>query len=121
MYAGLMECDQEGGSKGWVRGGVGPALCKMRQLTCSMGPERTGTRIHATKATKPSKDFAFKILSLILCTVHSSPFISLKTRKYQDTLSSQYTNAHTVATELFQNFLYPDKHSNPFLLLRNSC
>jgi hypothetical protein len=37
MCVELMGCDQQGGSKGWVRGGAGPALCKMRQFTCSMG------------------------------------------------------------------------------------
>ncbi len=62
MCVGLMGCDQGGGFKGWARGGVGPALCKMRQLTCSMGLALRGIHIHVSKATTPNKDFTFENL-----------------------------------------------------------
>ncbi len=57
MSVVLMWCGQGGRSKGWVRGGVGPAQCKMRQVTRSKGQEQMGIRIHASKATTLSKAF----------------------------------------------------------------
>jgi hypothetical protein len=52
--------NQGDGSKGWVEEGVGPVLCKMRQLSYRMGPEQTGIHIHASKVITPSKDFYIK-------------------------------------------------------------
>jgi hypothetical protein len=58
LCVGLMGYNQGAGSQRWVRGGMGPGLCKMRQLTCSMRPGWTGIIcIHSSKATTPSKDF----------------------------------------------------------------
>ncbi len=40
-YENYVGYDLDGGSKGWVGGGMRPALCEMRQLACSMEPEQT--------------------------------------------------------------------------------
>jgi hypothetical protein len=44
---------------GQARGGARPALCKMRQLTCSMGLKQMGIRIQASRVTTTRKDFTF--------------------------------------------------------------
>jgi hypothetical protein len=55
-----VEGDQWVGFKGCVRGGARPALCKMRQLACSMGQEQTRICIHTPEATTPSKVFVLR-------------------------------------------------------------
>ncbi len=60
-----MWCDQGGRSKGWVRGGAGPVLCKMRQVTRSKGQEQMGIRIYASKTTTPSKAFVHYCTNII--------------------------------------------------------
>ncbi len=65
--SGVNEGDQGGGSKGKLGEGWGQHCARWGRLTCSMGPERMGTHIHAPRATTLSKDFTF-----------GNPFVDIK-------------------------------------------
>jgi hypothetical protein len=50
--------------------GVGPTVCKMRQLAYSAEPEHTEIHIRVSKATTPSQDFTLKdpFIDILYCT-----------------------------------------------------
>ncbi len=52
-------------------GGVGPPLCKMGQLTYSMGPEWRGIRTCTSEPITPSKGFTYENPIIIIKTVYT--------------------------------------------------